>query len=164
MEILETIKSRRSIRNFASKPVDLKFIEILIEAARMAPTAHNAQPWEFIVITDPGMRRTIAHITDYGKFIANAPICIAVFSKPTKYYIEDCCAATENILLAATGLGLGSCWVAGDKKPYCNKISGLLEAPPDYKLVSLIAVGYADSVPSIPQKRPLKEMFHREKY
>ncbi len=159
MEALETIKQRRSVRKFKTTPVAKEHIEQLIDAGRLAATARNDQPWEFVVVTNPETRKQIAALTDYGKFIAEAPVCIAVFCKPTKYYLEDGSAATENILLAATALGLGSCWVAGDKKPYCAKIAELLQVPLDYKLV-----GYSAAPVSTPPKRSLAEVIHWEKF
>jgi len=75
-------------------------------AARLAPTARNVQPWEFVVVTEASKRRQLAALTDHGKFIAEAPVCVAVLSHETKYYIEDCSAATTSILLAAAALGL----------------------------------------------------------
>ena len=102
--------------------------------------------------------------TSYGSFIAAAPVCIAVYCRDSKYYLEDGSAAVQNILLAATGLGLGTCWVAGDKKPYVNEISELLSVPQDIRLVALIAVGYSQGAVTPKAKRPLKEVLHWEKY
>ncbi|MDI6641851.1 MAG: nitroreductase family protein [Elusimicrobiota bacterium] len=160
-EAIENIKSRRSIRKFLSQPVDKKIIKDIIDCARLAPTANNIQPWEFIVITDSATRKELGRICDYGKFIAQAPVCIVVFCKETKYYLEDGSAATENILLAAHSYGLGSCWVAGDKKTYAEKIRQLLKAPQGYKLVSLIPIGYTNEQPKV-NKRALKEVIHWE--
>ncbi|MCD6221987.1 nitroreductase family protein, partial [bacterium] len=115
-EVIKLLKERRSIRKYQKKEVPEDIIEGIIDCARFAPSAMNIQPWEFIVITEEEMRKKIADITDYGKFIADAPLCIAVFCKDTKYYLEDGSAATTYILLAAKAYGLGSCWVAGDKK------------------------------------------------
>jgi len=129
----------------------------------LAPTANNVQPWEFVVVTDPELLRRIAVITEYGKFIADAPVCVAVLSKETKYYLEDGSAATENILLAARAHGLGSCWVAGDKKPYASEICRLVGAPRGCKLVSLIPIGYPAESPE-KSKRPLSDVLHWEKY
>ena len=160
MEALEAIRLRRSVRQFESRPVSRDLLETLVDAGRLAPTANNIQPWEFIVVTDNSTRERIASATDYGKFIADSPAMIAVFCKETKYYLEDGCGATTNILLAAAALGLGTCWVAGDKKPYCNDISNILGLPTGFKLVSLIAVGYpAGPLPKIP-KRALSELLH----
>jgi nitroreductase len=81
-------------------------------------TAVNIQPWEFVVVTEPAVLRKIAELTDYGKFIAEAPVCVLVLCAERKYYLQDGSATTENILLAARAHGLGSCWVAGDAKHY----------------------------------------------
>ncbi|MBU0503472.1 MAG: nitroreductase family protein [Candidatus Omnitrophota bacterium] len=166
MDILGVIKTRRSIREFSDRPIAGELIEKIIDAARFAPTARNIQPWEFVAVTEPGTLNKIADITEHGKFIAQAKCCIVVFSSDTKYYLEDGCAATQNILLAATSLGIGSCWVAGDKKAYSGQIAGLLNAPGSFKLVSLIALGYPVSEDSfkVAEKRPFKELIHREKF
>ena len=164
MEFIKMLKERRSVRNFQDKEVAREIIEDIVDAARLAPSAVNIQPWEFIIITDTAMKKKIADITDYGKFIAEAPVCIVVCCKSTKYYLEDGSAATQNVLLAAKAYGLGSCWVAGDKKAYAETVKGILGIPKDYKLISLIPMGYPASEPSIPRKRPLKEVIHWERF
>ena len=160
----EAIVTRRSSRVFSEKSVPHNLIEELIDAARQAPTARNVQPWEFIVVTDPDKRKAIAEICDYGKFIKDAGACIVVVAKNTKYYLEDGSAATENILLAATELGLGSCWVAGDKKPYADKILKFLGVPEGYRLISSVSIGYPAGEPTTPAKRLLKEVIHWERF
>jgi nitroreductase len=164
MDAIEALRTRRSCRSYDNRPVDPKLIDDLVDVGRLAATARNVQPWEFIVVTDEKMRRKLADISDYGKFIAEAPVCIAVFCEEGKYYLEDGSAATQNILVAATALGLGSCWVAGDKKPYTGKIGELLGVPRSKKLVSMVAVGYPKSPPSMAPKRSLDEVIHRERY
>ena len=165
MDLFEAIEQRRSVRAFQDKPISREYLEKIIDAGRRAPTARNEQPWEFVVVTDPEVRKKIADLATYGKFIAQGPACVAVFCRAnTPYYVEDGSAATENILLAATALGVGSCWVAGDKKPYAEEIRKLLGVPEGYKLVSLIALGYpADDKPP-KAKRPLNEVLHWEKW
>ena len=158
-EVIKLLKERRSIRKYQKKEIPENVIEGIIDCARFAPSAMNIQPWEFIVITEEKMRKRIADITDYGKFIADAPLCIAIFCKDTKYYLEDGSAATTYILLAAKAYGLGSCWVAGDKKCYASDIRKLLGVPDGYKLVSLIALGYPAEIIN-PTKRSLKEVLH----
>lgn len=162
-EVIKLLKERRSIRKYQKKEVPENIIKGIIDCARFAPSAINIQPWEFIVITDGEMRKKIADITDYGKFIADAPLCIAVFCKDTKYYLEDGSAATTYILLAAKAYGLGSCWVAGDKKNYASDIRKLPGVPDGYKLVSLISIGYPAENP-VKEKRPLEEVFHKERW
>lgn len=157
--LLKTIKTRRSIRQFQRKEIPLSAIEEILEAGRLAPTANNLQPWKFVVVLRQEVRTWLAEITDYGHFIKEAPVCIAVFCENTKYYLEDGCAATENILLAAWALGIGSCWVAGDKKKYADQIRTRLQLPPFYKLVSLIALGYPQHYSdNLRGKKKLKEI------
>ena len=166
MEIMQAIKTRRSIREYQNKPVTKDAIKEMIEAARYAPTARDVQPWEFIAITNPDTLTKIGEMAQNGSFIALSKACIAVFCSDTKYYLEDGCAATQNILLAATALGIGSCWVAGDKKPYCSQVSYLLNVPVAFKLVSLIALGYPASKESfkIIKKRDISQLAHWEKF
>ncbi len=159
MEAIQALKTRRCVRAFTREPIPKEVIEDLIDCARLAPTARNEQPWEFVAVTEPAMLRKIAELTDYGRFIADAPLCIVVLCKDTKYYLEDGSAATLNILLAAHAHGLGGCWVAGDKKPYAPRILNLIGAPGGYKLISLVPVGHPAETPQ-KEKRPLPEVLH----
>lgn len=165
MQTQEAICGRRSIREFADKDISREDLIKLIDAARLAATARNEQPWEFIVITDNDKKAEISRVTSpNGAFIIQAKAVITVFCRDTKYYLEDGCAATENILLMAADLGIGSCWVAGDKKPYCQEIGKLLKAPSEYKLVSLIALGYPKATPKVLPKRELRGMLHWQSF
>lgn len=166
MDAIEVLKRRRSIRVYKDKPIPKEILEKIVDSSRFAPTARNEQPWEFMVVTEKETLKKIAGITDHGKFIVQAAACILVFCNDTKYYLEDGCAATENILLCATALGIGSCWVAGDKKPYCRELNELLYVPLSFKLVSIISLGYPESekVFNIADKRSIKEVIHWEKF
>ena len=164
MDVREVFRNRRSIRKFTSKPIPDSFVEEIVWAASLAPTARNVQPWEFVVVKDPKTIKEIARMSSpNGVLIAQATACLAVFCQDTKYYLEDGCAATTQALLGATALGLGSCWIAGDKKDYCQNIKDLLNVPENYKLISLIALGFADESPH-PVKRDFKTLIHREKF
>jgi len=164
MEALECLRTRRSLRSFLPDTIAKETIEQIVDAGRLAPTARNVQPWEFVVVEDASMRKQLAGIMEYGKFIAQAPVCIVVLCQDCKYYLEDGCAATTNMLLAAHGLGLGACWVAGDKKPYAENVRKLLGAPEDFRLVASIALGKPSGTGTRAAKRPLSEMLHWEQY
>ena len=166
MDALEAIKTRRSTREYSDKLIPKNILEKIIDAARFAPTARNLQPWEFVVATEKELIKKIAGITDHGKFLSGAAACILVFCQDTKYYLEDGCAATQNILLAASSLGIGSCWVAGDKKPYCSQLNELLFVPLNFKLVSIVGLGYPKCKGPFGEtdKRPIKELLHWEKF
>ena len=157
-EMIEIIKKRRSVRKFEPKPVPEEIIKDILDCARMAPTAINIQPWLFGAVNDPGLKQQIADITDHGKFIEDCAVCFAVFTDSSqKYFLEDGCAATENILLACTAHGIGSCWVAGHGKAYVGSIGKLLNVPHPYTLIALIAAGYSNQQPS-PQKKAFDEV------
>ncbi|MBU1923046.1 MAG: nitroreductase family protein [Candidatus Omnitrophica bacterium] len=166
MDNLELLRFRRSIRTFQDKVIGKDQLEKIVDAARFAPTARNVQPWEFVVVTDKHKLTELAKLAENGRFMVKATACIAVFCVETKYYLEDGCAATCNILLAATALGIGSCWIAGDKKPYSQQVNILLGVPLNIKLISMIALGYAQEndcfKPS--DRRKLKELLHWDKF
>jgi len=164
MDTLEAISRRRSVRDFADKPIQRQTLEKIVDAGRRAPTARNVQPWMFVAVTEPAQCRALGELTDHGKFISDGAACIAVFCEDGKYYLEDGCAATQNMLLAATALGVGSCWVAGDKKDYAATVAKHLGVPDKYKLVSLIALGYPASEGGPKKKRPLSEVLHWERF
>jgi len=164
MDALDALRTRRSCRTFANREVDRALVEQVVDAGRLASTARNEQPWEFVVVTDAEARARIASTTDHGPFIADAPVCIVVLAAETKYYLEDASAATQNMLVAAHALGLAGCWVAGDKKPYGPQIVEQVGAPEGLHLVSLVALGYpAGDLPN-PDKRPLEDVIHWERF
>ncbi len=164
--LLKLLKVRRSIRQYINKSIPKEKLQEIIDAARFAPTARNLQPWEFVVVTDKLKLNLLAQLAENGRFIAQAAACIAVFSADTKYFLEDGSAATCNILLAATALGIGSCWVAGDKKPYAVQVGGLLNVPTRMKLVSIVALGYPKvrNVFKPVPKRELIDILHWEEF
>lgn len=164
MDALSAIANRHSTRLFTDKPVPKQVIEQIVDAGRLAATAKNIQPWAFVVVTDAAMRRRIADLTDFGKFIADATVCIAVFCQDSTYYLEDGSAATQNIMVAAEAMGLASCWVSADKKVYAQPIAQLLGAPANYKLVSMIPVGYESQAVPRCAKKTLDEVMRWETF
>lgn len=164
MDFFETVKKRISVREYSKKPIEKQDLENIVDAGRLAPTARGVEPWDFIVIQDKAMLKKIAQIAENGRFIEGASAGIVVVAKETKYYLEDGCAATENMLLAAAALGIGACWIAGDKKPYTAKIMEYFGVPTGYKLVSIIALGYPRGSVLPHTRRPLSDVFHSEKF
>ena len=163
MDAYEIILNRRSVRKYKPDPVPRDLLLKVLDAGRLAPSGRNDQPTEFVVVTDAQQRQQLAALAEYGKFLTQAPTCIVVLSWPAKYYLEDGSAATTQLMLAASALGLSTCWIAGDKKPYASKVVALCGAPSEYKLVSLVALGYGAETPT-PSKRPLDEVVHWDKF
>lgn len=163
MNALCVLKTRRAVRAYTGQPVARDVIEDIVDCGRLAATAVNIQPWEFVVVTNRSMLRRIAEATDHGRFIAHAAACVVVLCRATKYYLEDGSAATQNLLLAARAHGLGACWVAGDKKPYADAVREMVGAPAELKLVSLAPIGYPAEQP-VKEKRALADVLHWEKY
>lgn len=164
-QTLEVIKSRRSVRKYLDKPISKDILKQLVDAGRLAPTARNDQPWEFIVVTERELLQKVGGATDYGKFVRNAVACIVVCCQETKYFLEDGSAATENIILAAESFGIGSCWVAGHKKAYCAEVKKILNIPDNLIVISLISLGYPDPLEKTSrQKKGLDEVLHWEKF
>ena len=163
-DTIEVIKSRRSIRAYEKKAIPKKAIEELIECGRLAPSAKNKQPWEFVAITEKQTLSKLASIMVYGEFIRDAAACILVLCEDTEFYLEDGCAATENILIAAKSQGIGTCWIAGDKKEYVKKVLDAVKAPGGYRLVSVISLGYSQEKVMPKAKRELKEVLHWEHF
>jgi nitroreductase len=163
MDAITALKTRHSVRAFENRPIPKEILEDIVDCGRLAASAINIQPWEFVVVTNPEVLGQVARATDHGKFIAQATACIAVVTQSTKYYLEDGSAATENMLVAAHAHGVGTCWVAGDKKAYAPEVCRILGAPEELRLVSLIALGYPAEDPQKP-KRPLSDVLHWQKY
>lgn len=164
-QILEIIKKRRSVRKYLDKPISKDILKQLVDAGRLAPTARNDQPWEFVVATERELLKKVGEATDHGKFLRDSAACIIVCCQDTKYFLEDGSAATENIILAAESFGVCSCWVAGHKKAYCEEVKKILNIPDDLIIVSLISLGYPDTLEKINrQKKGLDEVLHWEKF
>jgi len=165
MDVLEAIKTRRSIRKYEKRPVPEELLEKILEAGRWAPSANNAQPWNFIVLRDEGIRRELARVSTYGKFLAEAPLGIAVVIDPhaSTHPVADGAIATQNMLLAAHALGLGACYIGSYGSVYEEKAKKILGIPENKRLLSLISVGFpAESRKS--SREELREIVFIDRY
>lgn len=145
MDTINVIKSRVSIRKYKRLPVPEKILESIVDCGRLAPSGYNHQPWIFVVVTDSETKYKISQFAEYGKFIKDAGACIAVFCKKGEdTMVEDACAATENMIIAAQAYGLGTCWVNSHHKEHSENIETILACTLDYELITLFAVGYPD--------------------
>lgn len=144
-----TILKRRSIRKFTDQPVETEKLTRLMEAAMAGPSAMNAQPWEFVIITDKSVIDRFRKALPLGKMNAPVVICVLGSSRMQrnkagdKFWVQDCSAATENILLAATALGLGSVWVGiHPVTMFKRQVSEILNLPDEVTPLNLIYLGY----------------------
>jgi len=161
MDALEAIHKRRSVRDFTGDPIPREDIEKIIDAGRMAATGYNRQPWEFIVVTDPEM---IEQLKVAARWMEKAGAVIAVALDPTsKYWLEDGSAAVENMLIASTALGYGSCWLEGYTLPREDEFKELLGVPYNRRLLTLVPIGVPVEWPT-QEKKPLSEVLYWEKY
>ena len=169
-DILETIYSRRSIRIYDRKKLEKETITNLLKAAMAAPSASNSRPWEFVVVTDEAKINLLRSKIKYGNY--NAPAIIIICSNLAiaqnesayKYWVQDCSAAAENLLLAAAGLGLGTCWVASyPKEDIINLLRETLGIPDDVVPLNLIYVGYP-AEEKAPRTQYDETRIHWEKY
>ena len=145
-ELIKTIFSRRSIRKYTEEPVPEEFITTILEAAMAAPSASNRKPWHFVVVTERGTLNRLADAHKYGKMLHEAPLCIVVCgdeSVSQRFWEQDCSAATQNILLAAQALGLGSVWCGVyPSEERVRDISEILGIKSPVKPLNLIAIGH----------------------
>lgn len=148
-DFLDVIFQRRSIRKYTDQPVPREILETLLKAGMAGPTAMNAQPWEFVVITDPQTLAALRVNLIFAKSNAPAAICVlgsermAKNKTGTRFWVQDCSAATENILLAATALGLGSVWVGVHPVTiFTRTVERILNLPDGVTPLNLIYVGY----------------------
>lgn len=151
MRILETIISRRSVRLYNSKAIEIESVNKVIEAAIWAPSGKNGQPWKFKVITEKNIIEEISKLSANSKWIKNAPCLIIVYlDKMYSYhYIKDlqsCGAAIQNMLLIAHDMGIGSCWV-GNLLEKADSINKLLQVDDYLELMGVVSLGYGKGKP-----------------
>lgn len=171
MDIVELVKSRRSIRKFKEDAIPARILEAVIDAARWAPSAGNVQPWEFVVVKKPETKIGLVEAALDQKFIGEAPTVIVVCADEnrayesygtrgkTLYCIQDTAAAIMNLHLAACALGLATCWIGAFKE---EKVRETLRVPEGIRPVAIIPLGYAAEAPNPRRRRPIGEIVHEE--
>jgi len=178
MDLLEGILTRRSIRQFdTSKDISNDDLQEIIKAAQYAPSAHNKQPWEFLVITDKTKMAELRHVQPWTSFAKEASAVILVcgntdesFSRHKEdeswnYSDIDCSLATQNLLLAAHAKGIGSCFCGAAPMP--KVVAGLQEMfalPDNIRPLSIVILGYPKEEPKQPADRFKQEKIHWDKW
>jgi len=165
MDALEAIHTRRSIRKYQDKPVPEEVVEKLLAAAMSAPSARNQQPWQFVVLSDRQLLTQVPQIMPNAPMVARAPLAILVcgdlaLEKSPGYWVVDCAAATQNLLLAAHALALGAVWCGVyPRQERMDGLRRLLHLPENVIAHSLVALGYPAEQPA-PADRYRRERIH----
>jgi len=167
MDVIEAIKKRRSIRKFRGEEIPEEVLKTILECARIAPSAGNRQPWVFIVVKDPEIKKRLVEASGNQTFLAQAPVVIVVCGDPeisgaryedrgrSLYVVQDTAAATMNIILVATSFGLGTCWVGAFRE---SLVRQTLNLPSNLRPYALIPIGYPDQERGPRNLRPFEEV------
>jgi len=169
MSVLDVIRSRGSIRRYEDKPIPRDTLMKILEAARLAQSAANRQPWEFIVVTDPSIKNRLVKAARNQGFVGEAAVVIVCLADPSKSarvgsfqgFLIDLAIAIENMALTAWDLGVGSCWIGAFDE---NMVKEILDIPSGLRVVSLLTLGYPAEQPRPKIRRSLDEIVHYEKY
>jgi nitroreductase len=167
VDILNLLKSRRSIRIYQERPVPQELLLQILEAGRWAPTGANLQPWHFVVVTDSETRKQIGDVARFffikSSHVEKAPVVIALGfdTRKGKYGRYDVTLAGGNMLTMAESLGLGTCWIGAFDEP---KVKEILEIPESIEVIGLITLGYSEEKPEVPPRVELEKVVHWESW
>jgi nitroreductase len=162
MDVKTAIQSRRSIRKYENKPIPKEILEDLLESARIAPSANNAQGWYMIAITDKDILAKLVPMSGHQKFVEECSLYLVGVTEPGVYYSAvDMTIALDHLSLRALELGLGSCWI-GDFES--DKLKQLLGIPAERDVPICMTVGFPAQSPAARKRKPLSQLFHKEKW
>jgi nitroreductase len=173
MELKEAIKGRRSIRNFKKRNIPEETTAQLVEAASHAPSAGNIQPWHFIIVRNPVIKKKLAESALNQRHVEQAPVVIVVCADEkrssmgygtigrTLYCLQDTAAATQNILLTAYSLGLGTCWIGAFNEDEAREA---VNAPEGVRPIAMIPVGFPDENPRHRARKLLTQITHYDSF
>jgi len=171
MSVLDIIRKRRSVRRYRPDPIPEEVFLRVMEAARLAPSGKNQQPWKFIVVRDEERKRRLAEAARGQTFIAGAPVVIAACGYPDRSYQRqgnymtswtiDVTCAMDHLMLQACEEGLGTCWIGAFEE---NAVKPLLDVPGEVRVLALTPLGYPDEQPRDRGRMPLDEFFSEESF
>ena len=165
MSILEAIKKRQSIRKYKEDPIPEDVLLRVLEAARLAPSGKNLQPWKFVIVKDKALKDKLAQASAGQFFIAEAPVivvgcgfpdeCYARMGRYMKSWPVDVTIALEHIILQAHEEGLGTCWIGSFEE---EEVKSILNIPRNVKVLALTPLGYPDEAPPFRRRKSLEEI------
>ena len=164
MDVFEAIKTRRSIRKYRSESIPDEKLGLILEAARLAPSAANRQPWRFIIVQNADRKKALAEVANNQTFLKDAAAIVAAVGDPevsTRWHEKDTMIALEHMVLAATALGYGTCWIGAFDE---DAVKSLLKIPTKMKVVALLPIGVPGETPIPRPRKELSEIFFKEEW
>jgi nitroreductase len=164
MDVFEAIRTRRSVRKYRPEPIPNDRLEMIFEAARLAPSAGNRQPWRFVVIRDADRKKALAEAANNQSFLSEAAAIVAAVGDPevsTRWHEKDPMTAIEHMALAATTLGYGTCWIGAFDE---DAVKHLLKIPAKMRVVALLPIGIPNETPAPKPRKQLSEIFFKEEW
>jgi nitroreductase len=164
MDVFEAISKRRSVRLYEDYEMPNEDLLKILEAARLAPSARNLQPWRFIVVKDKETKDKLGIAALNQQFIADASVIIAVISDPEespRWYLQDPMIAVEHMCLEAVELGYGTCWIGAFSE---DKVKKILKIPNKFKVICLLPIGKPAESPRPRRRKPLEDIVFSEYY
>lgn len=168
MDVFAAISTRRSIRRYHATPITEAQLSRILEAGRLAPSAHNRQPWHFLVVTDPTIRHRLVEAYNRDWF-RDPPVILVVCADPRKAWVRpdgqafdliDVSIALQNMILQATAEGLGTCWIGAFDEVAAKRI---LQVPDPIRIVAMTPLGYpAETKGPVTERKPIQELLHHE--
>ncbi len=163
MDFLGLVRSRYACRSYLPQPIEEEKLARVLEAVRLAPSGSNRQPWKFVLVRDPQVKRALVHACANQRFIASAPLVIAgcglmpdrMMSCGVPGDPVDLAIAMEHLSLAATAEGLASCWIGSFSQ---DEVRAALDIPPTAKVIELMTLGYPADLPRPKTRKPLSEI------
>ena len=164
MDVFEAIKTRRSIRKYRPEAIPDEKLGMILEAARLAPSAGNRQPWRFIPVQDADRKKAVAEIANKQAFLEDASAIVVAVGDPdvsARWHEKDPMIALEHMVLAATALGYGTCWIGAFDE---DAVKHLLKISARMKVVALLPIGVPDEKPGPKPRKPPSELFFKEEW
>jgi nitroreductase len=164
MDVLEAIRTRRSIRKYKKEPIPNNKLEMILEAARLAPSASNRQPWRFIVVQDADRKKALAKAANDQTFLGDAAAIVAAVGDPevsARWHERDPMIALEHMALAAAALGYGTCWIGAFDE---DAVKHLLKIPAQMRVIALLPIGIPNETPAPRPRKQFSEIFFNEEW
>jgi len=164
VDVFEAVKVRRSIRKYRPEPIPKEKLEMILEATRLAPSAANRQPWRFIMVQEQDRKNALAEAANKQTFLSDAAAIAVAVGDPdvsARWHEKDTMIALDHMVLAATALGYGTCWIGAFDE---DAVKHLLKIPAKMKIIALLPIGISAEKPAPRPRKELSEIFFKEEW